>query len=204
MWSSFIILCSNCNTFGIEPFFIGNKWLYLPKGETDFFISLKKAKMHFQKEVVQSFGRLPSSNKKVVIQRPREMVVKMDDHSVLKNGLKWQDQDKDYYQDIHNRCTTSVLALLCIFSVLDSKLALMYQPTAAAGEFPVTVRPSEIAIVAIVLCVWATAVYVFINQWGKSSAKIHSVWKLNQASFFFCWFSNIVMTHAHLWLMLAC
>ena len=49
----------------------------------------------------------------------------------------------------------------------------MYQPTAAAGEFPVTVRPSEIAIVAIVLCVWATAVYVFINQWGKSSAKIH-------------------------------
>ena len=51
----------------------------------------------------------------------------------------------------------------------------MYQPTAVAGEFPVTVRPSEIAIVAIVLCVWATAVYVFINQWGKSLAKIHSV-----------------------------
>ena len=197
MWSSFIILCRNCNTFGIEPFFIGNKWLYLPKGETDFFISLKKAKMHFQKEVVQSFGRLPSSNKKVVIQRPREMVVKMDDHSVLKNGLKWQDQDKDYYQDIHNRCTTSVLALLCIFSVLDSKLALMYQPTAAAGEFPVTVRPSEIAIVAIVLCVWATAVYVFINQWGKSLAKIHSVWKLNQASFFFADFQTL-WWHMHI------
>ena len=53
--------------------------------------------MHFQKEVVKqkSFGRLPStSNKKVVIQRPREMVVKMDDHSVLKNGLLGNDRIK--------------------------------------------------------------------------------------------------------------
>ena len=52
--------------------------------------------MHFQKEVVKqkSFGRLPSSTKKVVIQRPREMVVKMDDHSVLKNGLLGNDRIK--------------------------------------------------------------------------------------------------------------
>ena len=44
----------------------------------------------------------------------------------------------------------------------------MYQP-GTAGGFPLAVRPSEIAIVGIVLCVWATAVYVFINQWGKPS-----------------------------------
>ena len=41
----------------------------------------------------------------------------------------------------------------------------MYQPS--GGFPPVAVRPSEVAIVGIVLCVWASAVYVFFNQWGK-------------------------------------
>ncbi len=57
---------------------------------------------------------------------------------------------------------------LFFLAVLDSKLALVYR---AAGVKPV--RPSEVAIVGIVLCVWASAVYVFINQWGKTFKFIH-------------------------------
>ena len=60
----------------------------------------------------------------------------------------------------------SLISYLLLFTVLDSKLALMYQPS--GGFPPVAVRPSEVAIVGIVLCVWASAVYVFFNQWGKT------------------------------------
>ena len=56
------------------------------------------------------------------------------------------------------------IQIYIFFPVLDSKLALNFQPN---GFPPVTVRPSEVAIVGIVLCVWASAVYVFFTQWGK-------------------------------------
>ena len=49
---------------------------------------------------------------------------------------------------------------------MDNKLALVYQPH-GGGVSPVDVRPSEVGIVGVVLCVWAFAVYIFINQWGE-------------------------------------
>jgi len=48
---------------------------------------------------------------------------------------------------------------------MDSKMSLMYQPH--GGINPISVRPSEVGIVGMVLVLWAFAVYIFINQWGK-------------------------------------
>ena len=50
---------------------------------------------------------------------------------------------------------------------MDNKLALVYEPH-GGGVRPIDVRPSEVGIVGVVLCVWAFAVYIFINQWGES------------------------------------
>jgi len=71
-----------------------------------------------------------------------------------------------YYQlDLRDRNGQKLYASVNFSTaVLDSKLALNFQPN---GFPPVTVRPSEVAIVGIVLCVWASAVYVFFTQWGK-------------------------------------
>lgn len=41
----------------------------------------------------------------------------------------------------------------------------MYQPS--GGLTPLTVKPAEVAIIGLVLIVWASAVYVFFNQWGE-------------------------------------
>ena len=71
-----------------------------------------------------------------------------------------------FYNSVLDGSTLFSLDVSTLFSVLDSKLALMYQP--AEGFPPVAIRPSEVAIVGVVLCVWASAVYVFFNQWGKS------------------------------------
>ena len=46
-------------------------------------------------------------------------------------------------------------------------MSLMYQPH--GGINPISVRPSEVGIVGMVLVLWAFAVYIFINQWGKES-----------------------------------
>jgi succinate dehydrogenase/fumarate reductase cytochrome b subunit len=54
---------------------------------------------------------------------------------------------------------------LFLFTVQDSRQALLYG-VAAAGQ-PI-VRIDEICIVGVVLLVWAAAVYVFFNQWGKT------------------------------------
>jgi len=55
--------------------------------------------------------------------------------------------------------------------VQDSRQALLYGIT---GNQP-TVHIDEVCIVGVVLLVWAAAVYVFFNQWGKKIYLLHQI-----------------------------